>query len=263
MLTLANAKIICVYLANVKGIMSEKSSNKYFISENNVPYSNLFQFGISIDCVVFGYYKEHVRVLLIERGAEPYLGYWALPGDLVELNEDLDKSANRILTHLTGMTDIFMEQFHTFGSVNRHPAGRVATVAYYSLVESENYQPIACSWAKSLKWFDIYELPQLAFDHSQILETAIDTLRRKVRTEAIGFELLPDKFTLLELQGLYEALLGYSFDKPNFRKKILNMELLVALNEVQSNVSHRPAKLFKFDRNKYKSLKEDGFSFEL
>ena len=121
--------------------MSE--SNKYFISENNVPFKQEFQFGLSVDCVVFGYQEGQVRVLLIERNADPYKGSWALPGDLVSLNEDLEHAANSVLNKLTGLKDIFMEQFHTFGSVNRHPAGRVATVAYYSLVKSSNYHPVA------------------------------------------------------------------------------------------------------------------------
>ena len=243
--------------------MPDSPSNKYFLSENRIPFKDLFRFGLSVDCVIFGYYNDEVRILLIERGAEPYINTWALPGDLVGVEEDLNRSAYRILTHLTGLVDIFMEQFQAFGAVDRHPAGRVTTVGYYSLVKSENYQPVASSWAKKSQWFSISDLPELAFDHREIVDAAIENLRRRVRTEAIGFELLPDKFTLKELQSLYETLLGYTFDKPNFRKKILNMELLVPLNEVQSNVSHRPAKLFKFDKNRYKTLKKDGFSFEL
>lgn len=241
--------------------MTNNNQNKYFLSENNIPFQEFFQFGLSIDCVIFGYHEDELRVLLIERDAEPFKNSWALPGDLVRLEEDLNDSANRILTHLTGLTDIYMEQFRAFGSVGRHPAGRVTTVAYYSLVKSKNYHPVASSWAKSTKWYSIDDLPDLAFDHKEIVDAAIDSLKRRMRTDAVGFELLPDKFTLKELQGLYEALLGYTFDKPNFRKKVLNTQLLVPLQEVESNVSHRPAKLFKFDKNKYKSLKAEGFSF--
>jgi 8-oxo-dGTP diphosphatase len=156
-----------------------------------------------------------------------------------------------------------MEQFFTFGSVDRHPVGRVITVGYYSLVKSHDYHPIASSWAKSTKWFNINDLPDLAFDHREILDEGIQTLKRKVRYRPVGFELLPSKFTLLELQALYEALLGYKFDKPNFRKRILSMDLLVPLNEVQENVSHRPAKLFKFDEKRYNALRTEGFAFEL
>ena len=241
--------------------MSE--SNKYFISENNVPFKQEFQFGLSVDCVVFGYQEGQVRVLLIERNADPYKGSWALPGDLVSLNEDLEHAANSVLNKLTGLKDIFMEQFHTFGSVNRHPAGRVATVAYYSLVKSSNYHPVASAWASSIQWFDIRELPDLAFDHKVILEKGIRTLQRSIQYRPVGFELLPLKFTLSELQALYEALLGFKFEKPNFRKKILGMNLLTPLDEVQENVWHRPAKLYKFDEGRYRSLRDVGFTFDI
>jgi 8-oxo-dGTP diphosphatase len=131
------------------------------------------------------------------------------------------------------------------------------------LVNSIDYQPIASSWAKSAEWFNIKELPELAFDHSTILGKAIETLKNEVRHKPTGFELLPTKFTLLQLQQLYEALLGYKFDKSNFRKKILEMNILKPLNEVKENVSHRPAKLFKFDEKRYRTLEKEGFSFEL
>ncbi|MFB1002900.1 MAG: NUDIX hydrolase, partial [Bacteroidia bacterium] len=197
------------------------------------------------------------------RDAEPFLGSWALPGDLVPLDEDLADSASNVLQRLTGLEDIFMEQFYAFGSVDRHPAGRVATVGYYSLVKSDNYHPVASSWVKETKWFSIKDLPKLAFDHNQVLEKAINTLKRRVKYRPVGFELLPIKFTLLELQALYEALLDYKFDKPNFRKKILSMDLLVQLDEVQANVSHRPAKLFQFDETRYIELRKEGFAFDI
>jgi 8-oxo-dGTP diphosphatase len=237
--------------------------NKYFPSGDNLPSKEFFTFGLSVDCVVFGYHEGEVRVLLVERNAEPYKGSWALIGDLVHPEADLDKSANEVLTNLTGLTNIFMEQFHTFGSVDRHPLGRVITVGYYSLVRGNDYNPVASSWAKSTKWFNINDLPTLAFDHLEILKKGIRTLKRRVRYRPVGFELLPSKFTLLELQDLYEALLGYKFDKPNFRKKILSMDLLVQLDEVQSNVSHRPAKLFQFDETRYRELRKEGFAFDL
>lgn len=240
-----------------------KASNKYYITDSSLPLEENFTFGLSIDCVVFGYHEGEVRVLLVERGAKPYKGHWALIGDLVEPNSNLKDSANDVLEQLTGLKNIFMEQFFTFGSVDRHPAGRVVSVGYYSLLKSVDYHPIASSWAKSTKWFNINELPDLAFDHQEILKKGIETLKTKVRYQPVGFELLPSKFTLLELQALYEALLGYTFDKPNFRKKILSMDLLVPLNEVQENVAHRPAKLFKFDEKRYHSLRKEGFAFEL
>jgi len=238
-------------------------TNKYFLSENNVPFQDFFNFGMSVDCVVFGYVAEEIKVLLVQRDAEPFLGSWALPGDLVPMDEDLADSASNVLSKLTGLEDIFMEQFHTFGSVDRHPAGRVATVGYYSLVKSDNYHPVASSWVKETQWFSIKELPELAFDHHIILDKAIRTLKRRVKYRPVGFELLPEKFTLLELQALYEALLDFKFDKPNFRKRILSMDLLVHDGEFQSDVPHRPAKLFQFDEKRYKQLRKEGFAFDL
>lgn len=239
------------------------SPGHYFLSENNIPFSDYLKFGLSIDCVVFGYNEGRVQVLLIERNAEPYKNNWALPGELVSIDTNLEDAANDILQNLTGLSNIFMEQFFTFGSVDRHPAGRVTTVGYYSLVGSNKYKPIASSWAKSIKWFDISDLPNLAFDHEQILQKGINTLKRRVRYRPVGFELLANKFTLSELQDLYEAILDYKFDKPNFRKKILSMDLLIQLDEFQENVSHRPAKLFMFDETRYKQLREDGFVFDI
>lgn len=236
---------------------------KFYLSENNVPFKEFFNFGMSVDCVLFGYKNGEVRVLLIERGADPFKHFWALPGDLVTADLTLEDAASNVLYRLTGLENIFMEQFQAFSEVQRHPVGRVITVGYYALVRSENHKPVASAWATESKWFNINKLPELAFDHKSILDLAISTLKRKVRNEPIGFELLPPKFTLLELQKLYEALLGYKFDKPNFRKKLLSMNLLIPLDEVQTNVSHRPAKLFKFDPARYKTLKEEGFHFDL
>jgi len=235
----------------------------YYLSENNVPFSDYLKFGLSIDCVVFGYNEGKVQVLLIERNAEPYKGSWALPGELVSIDNNLEDAANDILNNLTGLSNIFMEQFFTFGSVDRHPAGRVTTVGYYSLVRGNKYKPIASSWAKSIQWFNINDLPNLAFDHERILLKGINTLKRRVRYRPVGFELLTNKFTLSELQDLYEAILDYKFDKPNFRKKILSMDLLIQLDEFQENVSHRPAKLYMFDETRYKQLREDGFVFDI
>jgi 8-oxo-dGTP diphosphatase len=217
-------------------------------------------FGVSVDCVVFGYEQGKVKVLLVKRNIEPYQGKWALIGDLVSPNSDLDSSANTILNNLTGLNDIFMEQFAAFGSIDRHPSGRVISIGYYSLVKSTDKRPAPLSWAKSTKWFNINKLPDLAFDHADILKNGIQTLNRNVRYRPVGFELLPNKFTLYELLELYETLLGCKFDKPNFRKKILGTDLLIPLDEVQKNVSHRPAKLYKFDEKRYQLLSKEGLA---
>ncbi|TAE81485.1 MAG: NUDIX domain-containing protein [Bacteroidetes bacterium] len=240
-----------------------KTPNSYYISDYNLPLNEYFVFGLSVDCVVFGYHEGEIKVLLIQRDAEPFKGHWALIGDLVEPEKNLRDAANNVLEKLTGLKNIYMKQFFTFGSVDRHPLGRVVTVGYFSLVNSINYHPIASSWAKSAEWFSINDLPELAFDHQSILSKGIETLKNEVRHKPTGFELLPSKFTLLELQLLYEALLGCKFDKSNFRKKILEMDILLPLNEVKENVAHRPAKLFKFDEKRYRLLEKRGFSFEL
>ena len=237
--------------------------NTYFVTEKTTSLSEFLSFGLSIDCVVFGYHEGEVQVLLVERGVEPYKGSWALVGDLVHPCSDMASSANLILEKLTGLQGIFMEQFYTFDAVDRHPLGRVITVGYYSLVETNHYHPVASAWAKSTKWFSIRDLPELAFDHKEILEKGIQTLKRRVRYRPVGFELLPPKFTLGELQALYEALLEQKFDKPNFRKKILKMDLIKPLEEFQENVSHRPAQLYAFDEKQYNRLKKEGFAFAL
>lgn len=240
-----------------------KTPNSYYLSDYKFPLEDYFVFGLSIDCLVFGYQDGEIKVLLVQRDTEPYKGHWALIGDLVEPEQNLKDAANNVLEKLTGLTDIYMKQFYTFGSVDRHPLGRVVTVGYFSLVNRTDYKPIASSWAKSAEWFSINNLPELAFDHLKILLKGIETLKSEVRNKPTGFELLPKKFTLLELQLLYEALLGYKFDKSNFRKKILEMNILKPLKEVKDNVAHRPAQLFQFDERRYRMLEQKGFSFEL
>lgn len=228
-----------------------------------IPIERFFQFALSVDNVILGYHENALKLLVIERGAEPHKGKLALPGDLVYPNEDVDFAVRRVLKDLTGLTDVFMTQTNTYGQVGRHPIGRVVTVAYYSLVNADKYQPLANSWADHVSWIDLETVPQLAFDHNQIVQDAIIALRERVRTQPIGFELLPEKFTLGEMQLLYEAILGEKYDKANFRKRILSMGLLKDLKEMQTDVPHRPARLFSFDEQKYIDLKSKGFSFGL
>ncbi|MFN5181502.1 MAG: NUDIX hydrolase [Bacteroidota bacterium] len=222
-----------------------------------------FRSAFSVDSVVFGFDQGDLKVLLIYRGAEPYQGTWALPGDLVRLDEDLDESARRVLKDLTGLSDVYMEQIHTFGKVDRHPLGRVITVAYLSLVRISDYKINPSSWAKDAQWHSINNIPKLPFDHSEILNFAKNKLKERVRNQPIGFELLPPQFTLTELQHLYESVLETNLDKRNFRKKLNSMDLLVDSGVSQNAVAHRPAKLYRFDRKRYHSLLKKGFSFEI
>mgnify|MGYP005666443179 CR=1 FL=1 len=226
-------------------------------------FDNFFKSAFTVDNVIFGFDEGDLKVLLIKRGEDPYEGMWALPGYFVDPQEDLDSAAVRVLEQLTGIKDVFLEQVHTFGAVNRHPVGRVITVAYCSLIKISDYTVQAASIALKAKWHSVAKVKNLAFDHPEILESCLKRLKRLVRTRPVGFELLPPKFTLTELQHLYEAILETPLDKRNFRKKILSMNLLIDLNETQEGVAHRPARLYQFDQSKYEEFLADGFSFEL
>lgn len=218
---------------------------------------------LTVDCVIFGFDEGDLKVLLIERGLEPFHGRWALPGGFVRVDESLDAAALRELEEETGVRDVYLEQLYTFGTVDRDPRERVVTVAYYALLKMESHVLKASADAARARWFSVREAPTLAFDHDEILATAIRRLEAKVRYEPIGFELLPEKFTLTQLQHLYETVLQKELDKRNFRKKILSMGLLIPLEEHQKNVRHRKARLYRFDGEKYRQLKRAGFNFEL
>ncbi|MFL5731330.1 MAG: NUDIX hydrolase [Cytophagaceae bacterium] len=218
---------------------------------------------LSIDCVIFGYEDTELKVLLIKRKKEPEQGMWALPGGFILEDEDLNESAQRILLELTGVKGVFMDQVKTFGEVKRYPLRRVITIVYYALIKSDVYKIKAGALATDAKWFSIKKTPELPFDHPAILAESLTMLQNKLRQEPVGFELLPDKFSLTQLQQLYEAILDTTLDKRNFRKKLLKMKLLIQLSEIQKGVAHRAAKLYKFDPKIYAMLKKKGFVFEL
>ena len=222
-----------------------------------------FAFGISVDCVVFGYDGIDGKVLLIERGTDPFKGYQAIPGDLVHPTEDAVTATERVLKDLTGLTNVYLEQLQTFAGVDRHPLGRVATIAYFSLLKIGDYNPKPSSWATDAQWTPIQDLGEMAYDHKEIFDAALERLQMRVRQKPIGFELLPAEFTLADLQHLYETLLNTQFDKANFRKKILAMDLLLAMDKTQKAVRHRPARLYQFDAARYEALSKRGFHFEL
>lgn len=249
-------------------IMSEEikelnRSSKYAVPYYEISYDKFFHFGLSVDCVVFGYHENKLKVLLIKRGAEPFKGDWALPGDLVYPNENIEVAAKRVLKDLTGIDNLYLKQTSVYGKVDRHPAGRVVTAGYFSLIDIAKYDPHASGWAEGIYWMDANDIPGLAFDHQEITLDALSMLRDKVRKQPVGFELLPNKFALGDLQSLYEALFNQSFDKANFRKKIMSMGILIDLNELQKDVPHRPGRLYSFDIERYNELKSKGFNFEL
>jgi 8-oxo-dGTP diphosphatase len=218
---------------------------------------------LTVDAVVFGLDDEDLKVLLIRRGLEPFQGKWALPGGFVRVEESLEEAVRRELQEETGIAQLFLEQLYTFGAVDRDPRERVVTVAYYALVKLSDHRIKAATDARDAAWFAVSDARGLAFDHDRILAAALERLKGKVRYQPIGFELLPPQFTLSQLQRLYETVLETPLDKRNFRKKILGMDFLVALDEVQKDVAHRAARLYRFDRKKYQQLQKRGFNFEI
>ncbi|WP_432799623.1 NUDIX hydrolase [Poriferisphaera sp. WC338] len=218
---------------------------------------------LTVDIVVFALDEDDLQVMLIERDIKPFAGQWALPGGFVQVEETLDEAARRELEEETGVKNIYLEQLYTFGETKRDPRERVITVAYYALVNLEGHNIKASTDARNAAWFSINDLPKLAFDHEHILDTALERLRGKLRYQPIGFELLPPKFPLRQLQNLYETVLDRSLDKRNFRKKILSMDILIELNEIEKDVAHRAARLYRFDKKKYDRKTKKGFNFEL
>lgn len=209
---------------------------------------------LSVDCVIFGFDENKLKVLLIRSDLKKYKGKWSLLGDLVKSEEDLDTAPYRILKERTGMDDVYMEQVHTFGDINRHPAGRVVTVAYCSLINVQHHKLKILD--NELHWHDIAAVTDLAFDHRKIFETCLQQLQKRVQEHPLGFSLLPNKFSLRELQNLYEAILEIKLDKRNFRKKFFAMDFLVDMDEIEKDVPHRPGKLYKFDYDKYEKKKK-------
>jgi 8-oxo-dGTP diphosphatase len=237
---------------------------------------------VSVDCVIFGYDFEQLKVLLIERNyfdsndhqQNKKITDLVLPGNLVKDNETLDESAKRILKELTGLENIFMEQFYAFGDPNRvrkaqdaewlrsiraEPDARVITVAYFALVKLNDYVPKPDSFARRSEWYGVDDIPKLAFDHNEIAEKALETLRFKLKYFPIGFELLPKKFTLSQVQKLYEAVSGNKLDKRNFRKKLKSLNIVAPVGEKQKGVSHKPAAVYSINQKVYQEARIGGF----
>jgi 8-oxo-dGTP diphosphatase len=218
---------------------------------------------LTVDCVIFGLDDEDLKVLLIKRGNPPFLGKWAIPGGFVEPGEPVDEAARRELLEETGLKNVFLEQLYTFGAPDRDPREHVVSIAYYALTNLAEHEIEAATDADDAAWFSIHDVPGLAFDHEKILDVALRRLRGKLRYQPIGFELLPRKFTLTQLQKMYELILETDLDKRNFRKKILKLDVLVDLDEVEQDVAHRAARLYRFDERKYRKLEKQGVNFEI
>ena len=208
-----------------------------------ISHLDYFNIAISVDCVIFCYDEKELKVLAIKSDLREFSGMYSLLGDLVRPDEDLDAASYRILEERTGMEDVYLEQVHTFGSIDRHPSGRVITTAYYSLIDRK-HQKLQLTH-NDLQWIPVNSIRKMAFDHKKILDTCLDRLREQVMDHPIIFNLLPEKFSLRELQELYEAILGVDLDRRNFRKKIAIKDWLIDLNEMEEDVPHRPGKLYK------------------
>jgi len=220
---------------------------------------------VTVDCVVFAidFEEENIKVLLIKRGEEPFFGNWALPGGFVHMEESLEEAAIRELKEETGLDSIYLEQLFTYGEIGRDPRDRIISVAYFALVNLAGKVLNASTDAADAAWFALDELPALAFDHDRIINDAYDRLKGKLRYKPIGFELLPPLFSLSDLQKLYEIILGVSFDKRNFRKKLQKLDVLEETDQIQKDVKHRAAKLYQFDHVRYLERENAGFYFEL
>jgi 8-oxo-dGTP diphosphatase len=215
---------------------------------------NINRIALSVDCVIFGFDENKLKVLLIRSDLKKYQGKLSLLGDLVNPDEELDAAAYRILKQRTGLSDVYLEQVKAFGSVNRHPAGRVVTVAFCSLINIQHHKLKILD--NDLHWHDVDDVAELAFDHKQIFETSYTQLQKRVQEHPLGFSLLPKKFSLRELQNLYEAILNIKMDRRNFRKKFFSMDFLIDINEMEQSVPHRPGKLYKFNYEKYEKKKK-------
>lgn len=206
--------------------------------------------GISVDCVVFGFDENELKVLLIKSDLKNFDGKWSLLGDLIDRNETLEEAASRILKQRTGMDDVYLEQVHAFSDIKRHPAARVITTAYCTLINVQHHQLKITD--NELQWHKLKNLKEMAFDHKQIVDTCYAWLQKRIQEHPLGFSLLPKKFSLRELQNLYEAILNVELDRRNFRKKFFAMDFLIDTNEYETDVPHRPGKLYKFNYDKYR-----------
>jgi len=217
---------------------------------------------LAVDCVTFCFTGEDLEIILIRRDFEPGKGQWALPGLFLEPDESLEECTRRIMEKFTGLKDVYFDQFHVFSDPRRDPGARIVTVGFYALIKVDEKVRETVNRHHAY-WHKLYRIPPLMFDHSRIVEKALEALRQKVRHQPVGFELLPEKFTIPQLQKLYEAIYNRRFDKRNFRKKVLSLGILEKLAEKDKQGSRRGAFLYRFNRKKYQQLQQKGMDFSL
>lgn len=215
---------------------------------------------VAVDCIILGFDGKELKALLIKRGIEPEVGKWSLMGGFVGKEESADEAAVRVLHELTGLSNIYMEQVYCFADVNRDSAGRVVSIAYFALINIANYNDQILSDHEA-KWFPINKIPDLIFDHNLMVSKAKQRLQEKVASHPVGFELLPVKFTLPQLQNLYEAIYEKALDKRNFMRKILSLDILNKLEEKEKESSRKGAFYYVFDKERYSKLDHEGMSF--
>ncbi len=217
---------------------------------------------VAVDCVIFGFDKDKLKLLIVKRGRPPEMGGWSLMGGFLQPQETLENAGQRILTKWTGLENVYLEQFYNFSQLKRDPGERVLSVAFYALIKIEASDK-ELTKKYGAKWVDIEKLPDLIFDHGEMVDMALGVIKHKCRFEPIGFELLPEKFTIPHLQKLYEAILQQKLDNANFRKKTLSMKILKKLDEKEKKFSKRGAFYYQFDSDKYEKLNESGNLFEI
>lgn len=227
-------------------------------------YSKYHRHLVAVDCIIFGYDigTKEIKLLLIKRSFEPAKGKWSLAGGFVNAEESLNEAAVRILDRLTGLENIYLKQSFTYGDPGRDPGARVISVAYTALVKIQDLDP-ALAEVNQAHWRPLSRLPELIFDHGEMVERALYSLKEEIKIRPVGFELLPEKFTLVQLQDLYEALYQRSIDKRNFRKKIMSMNILEKTEEKEKETSRKGAWYYRFIRERYDQLRQNGFYFNL
>ena len=227
-------------------------------------YSNGTKHLLAVDCIIFGYdiLEKEIKLLLFKRIVEPAKGRWSLAGGFVDQNESLDDAASRILRKLTGLESVYMKQLYAYGETDRDPGDRVISVAYFALITIRDINKELAE-QNGVSWRSLSRLPDLIFDHPLMVKRALTDLQNQIKIRPVGFELLPEKFTLVQLQDLYEAIYQRKIDKRNFRKKILSMGILGKLDEKERETSKKGAYYYKFNEGTYKRLKQNGFYFNL
>lgn len=224
-------------------------------------YSQYPRHLVAVDCIIFGFDGENLKILLVQRDFEPKMGEWSLMGGFIGDKESSDQAANRVLNTLTGLENIYLEQLNTYTETDREPTARIMSISYYALINIE--KNIQINEKYNAKWFDLKERPQLIFDHNEMVKDAVLRLRRRATTRPIGFELLTEKFTMKDLQNLYEAIFDEKYDKRNFTSKFNALDILVKTSEKDMSSSKKGSFLYTFDEKKYNKKISEGFMFKV